>query len=76
MDSPPPLPAGARPFCVTVDPDLDALRIYENWDAWQQALIAEMQVEGITITYMDGLNTFCGYYYPEHATPHYWLLES
>ena len=60
MDSPRPFPAGAQPFYVTVDPDLDALRIYENWDVWQQGVISEMQAEGITITHLDGLNTFYG----------------
>jgi hypothetical protein len=50
--------------------------IYEHWDAWQQGLIAEMQAEGITITHLDGLNTFCGYYDPDRATPRHWILES
>jgi hypothetical protein len=74
MDSPPSIPAGAQPFSVTVDPDIDVLRIYETWEAWQHALIAEMQAEGVTITHLDGLNTFCGYYFPDSITPQYWLL--
>jgi hypothetical protein len=65
MDSPPPLPAGAQSFCVTVDPDLDALRIYENWDAWQHALIAEMQAEGITI-----LRRHNAIYFPTYREHH------
>jgi hypothetical protein len=74
MESLPRIPANAHPFCVTVDPDLGALRIYETWEAWQRALMAEMQAEGITITHLDGLTTFCGYYCPDRATPQYWLL--
>jgi hypothetical protein len=57
-----PIPEGAQPISIIVDPTPEAFR--DGLEAWQQRVIESKKAEGITITHVEGANIFHGYDFP------------
>ena len=70
------IPEGAHPFKEIVEPPSPAyVSTLGGWEVWKAFIRQEMEAEGITITNVEGLHIFCGYYFPDQITPRKWLAE-
>ena len=67
------IPKNAKLFEVIVQPDPNSPNARKGWDVWKAGIVAEMPAEGITITHVEGLSHFSGYYFPDKITLRLWL---
>jgi hypothetical protein len=58
-----PIPKGAKPYTVIIDPD-PTTAMMQGFSAWQQQVIEELKPKGVIIVEIEGGNIFHGYYFP------------
>ena len=48
---------------------------FDFGELWKAGIIVEREAEGITITHVEGLSHFFGYYFHDKILPRVWLKD-